>query len=153
MKRSIFLALVLAACVPPPGGHALTDAVRTYNEGVKWERFEAAAAVVPPAERDQFLDERDELSDDLRITESQILRVTERGNRAEVHVKLTWYLDSEATVHESVALQRWERKGKAWRLVGEWRARGDEMPGLQEQPEAAEQARLGDEERVGDSGP
>jgi hypothetical protein len=137
--KAIILATVLAAgaCMPPPGGgYGLTDAVRTYTEGVKWERFEAAAAVVPPRERNDFLDERDLLAKDLRITQTEILRVTERGNRAEVHVKMTWYLDSEGTVHESVAAQRWERQGKAWRLIDERRARGHEMPGLREAPEA-----------------
>lgn len=130
--------VLAAACAPPAGGgYALTDAVRTYTEGVRWERFEAAAAVVPPRERDAFLDERDELADDLRITDTEIVRVTERGNRAEVQVRLSWYRDDEGVVRESVALQRWERQGKAWRLVAEWRARGDEMPGLREAPEGA----------------
>jgi hypothetical protein len=150
MKHAILVILTFAgACAGPSGqGYALSDAVRAYTEGVKWERFDAAAAVIPPRERDLFLDERDQLAKDLRITETEILRLTQRGRRAEVHVKLTWYRDSEGVVRTSVAAQRWERQGKAWRLVDEHRARGDEMPGLREDPEVAarhENARPGEE--------
>ena len=143
MKHAILAILVLAAgCVPPSGqAFALTDAVRTYIEGVKWERFENAAAVLPPRERNAFLDERDLLAKDLRITDTEILRVTQRERRAEVQVKLTWYSDREGVVHDSVATQRWERQGKVWRLIDEFRARGEAMPGLREDAE------------VGDRGP
>lgn len=147
MKRAILsLVLFAASCVPPSGqAYALTDAVRTYTEGVKWERFEAAAAVIPPRERDAFLDERDELAKDLRITETEILRITQRDRRAEVQVKLSWYKDSEGVVRSSVASQHWERQGKVWRLVDEYRSRGDEMPGLREESEAIEMARAATE--------
>ena len=139
MKRAIALVLFAAACVPPSGGaYALTDAVRTYTEGVKWERFEAAATVVPPRERDLFLDEREALAKDLRITEADIVRVTQHDRTADVQIKLTWYRDSEGVVHESVAAPHWERQGKSWRLVDEHRARGDEMPGLREDAESAD---------------
>lgn len=142
MKRALAVLVFASACVPPGGGgYQLTDAVRTYTEGVKWERFEAAAAVIPPRERDLFLDEREALADDLRITEAEIIRVADHGRTAEVQVRLSWYRDSEGVVHESVAAQRWERQGKAWRLVDEHRARGDEMPGLRETPEVSERAR------------
>ncbi|MEZ4400401.1 MAG: hypothetical protein R3B06_10305 [Kofleriaceae bacterium] len=136
MIRAAAFTLVLAAmaaCMPPSArNYALANAVRTYTEGVRWERFEAAAAVVPPAERGQFLDERDLLAKDLRITGSEILQLDERGPRAAVTVKHTWYLETEGTVHETVAAQAWERHGKAWRLVDEYRSRGHEMPGLRD---------------------
>lgn len=140
------LAALAGACLPPGvQGHALSDAVRTYNEGVKWERFEAAAAVIPPAERADFLDERDQLAADLRITGTEVLQVDQRGRRAVVLVKLSWYRETEGIVRESVADQRWERQGKRWRLVGERRARGAEMPGLREGPEAPEMAHRSEE--------
>lgn len=132
--RSLMLIAVLAiaACTPPAGGYAVADVARVYAEGVRWERFDDAAAVVPPAEQAAFLDERDQLAKDLRITNSEIVRVSEHGRTAEVTVKHDWYKETEGTLHVTVATQRWERQGKAWRLVDEWRARGDEMPGLRE---------------------
>lgn len=131
--RSLLIALTLAACMPPSTqGAALYDAARTYTEGVRWERFEAAAVVIPPAERAAFLDERDVLAKDLRITDSEITQVAQHGRTAEVSVKHAWYKDSEGTLHETVVKQAWERQGKAWRLVDEYRSRGDEMPGVRE---------------------
>ena len=40
----------------------MVDTARGYNDAVRWERFTTAAAAVPPAEREAFLDERDELA-------------------------------------------------------------------------------------------
>jgi hypothetical protein len=137
MMRSLLIALTLAACMPPSTqGAALYDAARTYTEGVRWERFEAAAVVIPPAERAAFLDERDVLAEDLRITDSEITQVAQHGRTAEVSVKHAWYKDSEGTLHETVVKQAWERQGKAWRLVDEYRARGDAMPGVRERDPA-----------------
>lgn len=137
MMRSLLIALTLAACMPPSTqGAALYDAARTYTEGVRWERFEAAAVVIPPAERAAFLDERDLLAKDLRITDSEITQVAQHGRTAEVSVKHAWYKDSEGTLHETVVKQAWERQGKAWRLVDEYRSRGDEMPGVRERDPA-----------------
>lgn len=140
MTRALAIAaLMVAACIPPAArGAALVDAAQTYNEGVRWERFEAAAAVIPPAERAEFLDERDQLAKDLRITQSEILQITEHGRTAEVVVKHAWYSDREGTLHETVAAQAWERQGKAWRLVDEHRSRGDQMPGLRDRDPAPE---------------
>lgn len=123
-------AVTAAGCAHVPRGEGLMDAVRTYNDGVRWERFAAAAATVPPRERDSFLDEREALAEDLRITDYEVVRVNDRGEGAEVQVKLVWYRDSEGTVHETWAAQTWERQGKAWRIVAERRVRGREMPGL-----------------------
>ena len=117
MMRSLLIALTLAACMPPSTrGAALYDAARTYTEGVRWERFEAAAAVVPPAERAAFLDERDVLAKDLRITDSEITRVDQHGRTAEVSVKHAWYKDSEGTLRETVVRQAWVRQGLGQRI-------------------------------------
>lgn len=131
MRIATLLLLVLAACGHVPRAEGLMDAVRTYNEGVRWERFTAAAATVPARERDAFLDEREELADDLRITDYEVVRVKDKGpDAADVQVKMIWYQDSVGTVRETWARQRWERQGKAWRITGEHLVRGDDMPGL-----------------------
>ncbi|HUQ05184.1 MAG TPA: hypothetical protein VM261_21925 [Kofleriaceae bacterium] len=127
----LWLSILLAGCGATPRGETLMDAVRTYNDGVRWERFTAAAGRVPSRERDQFLDEREELAEDLRISDYEVVRVKDKGESADVQVKLTWYKDSEGTVRETWARQAWERHGKAWRIVEESRVRGAEMPGLE----------------------
>jgi len=138
MRHALILVVVLVAgCASKQRqGDELMDSVMTYNEGVRWERLAAAATRVPPAERDDFVDERDQLAEDLRISDWEIKRVRQRGERrAEIHVKYTWYRDDEGIVHETHAMQRWERRGRAWLIVGEERLRGDEMPGLTDGPE------------------
>jgi hypothetical protein len=141
MKTRVVLLAAFAALGACAGGaqrDALMESVTTYNEGVRWERFTAAAAVVPPAEREEFLDEREELARDLRITDYEVVRVASKGDRAEIQIKLTWYLDTRGTVHDTWVRQRWERHGPAWRVVDERRVRGEAMPGLAEQPADAD---------------
>jgi hypothetical protein len=125
--------LAVGCGAAPKQGEDLMTSVRTYHEGIRWERLTAAASRVPPAEREDFVDERDELAEDLKITDWEVKRVADKGDdEAFVHVKYTWYLADVGTVHETHARQRWERKGKAWLIVEEERTRGEEMPGLAE---------------------
>jgi hypothetical protein len=91
-----------------------------------------------PPERAQFLEERDTLAEDLRITDAEIVHLRERGRTGDVAVKLAWYSEREGTVHTTVAHQRWERQGRAWRLVDEVRGRGEPMPGLREPTDGRE---------------
>jgi hypothetical protein len=114
-------------------GETLLESARTYNDGLRWQRFSAAAARLPAAERTAFVDDWDQRSTDLKITDYDIVRVTPVGaRRARVQVKLAWYRDSEGTLRETHALQTWEQRGKAWFLVETHRLRGVEMPGLTE---------------------
>ncbi len=144
MRASIatVLALTLAAC----GGaqrdaDTLQESIVSYNEGVRWQRFESAANALPPKERGTFVDEMDSRAKDLKISEYDIVRVEKKGTKAaKVQVKVAWYKDSEGTLKETHALQTWERHGKAWWMVEETRLRGAEMPGLMERPEPPEQA-------------
>jgi hypothetical protein len=139
--RAILLALVLGACGAAQTPEPLGDAIRSYNDGVRWERWEIAAVHVPASQRSSFVDESDERAKDLKITDYEVMKVEPKGEReAKVQVKLSWYKDSEGKVHETHATQTWEKHGKAWFLVDESRARGDEMPGLPE-PLAADNVR------------
>ncbi len=134
MRASLFAVMILAACGARAGGtETLTESVRSFNEGVRWERFAVAASRIPPPERSQFVEEMDERAEDLKITDYEIVKVDARGPReARVPVKLSWYRTSEGTLRETHAVQTWERQGKAWLMVAEARVRGAEMPGLAE---------------------
>ena len=128
------VAGLLGGCgARPRSAETLTDSVRSFNDGVRWERFAMAAARIPPPERAQFVDEMDERADELKITDYEIVTVDARGAReARVHLKLSWYRPAEGTLRETHALQTWERRGEAWMMVAEARVRGAEMPGLPE---------------------
>jgi len=139
MKKLITVASLavatasLSACRPPRSGDTLAESIRSYNEGVRWERFDNAAVHVPPKERPQFLDDSDARAKDLRITEYDLVRVEQKNDsEAEVQVKIAWYLDSEGKLRETHAKQSWERHGKTWWIIDESRLRGYEMPGLRE---------------------
>jgi hypothetical protein len=129
------MLVFVVACggLAPRQGDTLGDSVRAYNDGVRWGRFEVAAIHIPAKQRSQFVDEADQRAKDLKITEYDIVRVDQHGDReARVQVKLEWYRDSEGTVHETHAVQTWEHHGKDWLMVDEARLRGVEMPGLPE---------------------
>lgn len=133
MKRLIPI-LVLAAC----GGRQqntenLAESIRSFNEGVRWQRYEVAATSIPPRERSKFVEMMDERAEELKITDYEIVRVDRRSDKeAQVQVKVSWYTDREGTLHETHAIQTWQRKGKQWLMVDQSRHRGDEMPGLLE---------------------
>jgi hypothetical protein len=133
MKKLIPL-LVIAAC----GGRqqnteTLAESIRSFNEGVRWQRYEVAAVSIPPRERSKFVEMMDERAEDLKITDYEIVRVDRKSEKeAQVQVKVSWYVDTEGTLHETHAMQTWQRRGKAWLMVDQSRHRGDEMPGLLE---------------------
>jgi hypothetical protein len=135
MKALVVTLLVLlaAACGGMPPVDTLNDSVRLYNEGIRWQRWDRAANFLPQKERSKWVDESDERGKDLKVTEYDVVRIDQKGEKtAKVQVKLSWYKDSEGTVHETHAMQTWEKHGKDWLLVDEARLRGFEMPGLPE---------------------
>ena len=133
--RAALITILLLGCGASAlhSENDLSESIRQFNDGVRWERFAAAATAIPPRDRSQFVDDMDQRATDLKITDYEVVRVDPRGEReARVHIKLSWYKASEGTVHETHALQTWERRGKTWWMVDETRLRGAEMPGLSE---------------------
>lgn len=153
MNRIFLLAvaLALASC----GSHSkraapLLDDVRGYHDGVRWAYFAQAAVRLPGPERDAFIEEREDLADDLRIADYEITRVRYAAGKmaADVDVKYTWHLDSRGIVHTTTAREKWERRGKRWVLLEEERRRGEPMPGLAEPSDESDQAGEPDGEAI-----
>jgi hypothetical protein len=136
VKHVYLISLILlAACgsAAQQNAETLAESIRSFNEGVRWQRFEVAAVSIPPRERSRFVEAMDERAEDLKITDYEVVKVDRKGDKeARVQVKVSWYLDTEGTLRETHALQTWQRRGKAWLMVDESRHRGDEMPGLPE---------------------
>jgi len=107
----------------------MTD-VRTFQEGLRWRKYEMAADYVPARAREKFLEAHDEIDADLRIDDYELERVKleESKTAALVRVRYTWHLDSVGTVHDTVIEERWEQQGKVWRVVASEHKRGEEMP-------------------------
>jgi len=107
--------------------------IRKYNEGLRWDKLPQSAIRIPPAERDAFLDEREQLQDELRIDDFDITRLKTEGktkNIANVQIKWVWHMDREGIVKETTSKQSWKRHGSRWLMLHEVFVRGDEMPGL-----------------------
>ena len=123
----------IAACAGPGKAEPLANTVRAYNDAVRWQRFQVAAAHVPASRQDHFLDQRDRIHDDLRINDYEVIRVRydQNGSRARVHVKFVWHRDSEGIVRDTHAVQTWHRQGKHWLLMRETHLRGAPMPGVE----------------------
>jgi hypothetical protein len=135
MKYVPILVIALAACGQSAATQkeTLADSIRSYNDGVRWGRFTSAAALIPEKERSRFSDEMDQRANDVKITDYEIVKVDAKGDKeAKVQVKVSWYKETEGTLHETHSMQTWERKGKLWLMVDESRLRGTEMPGLPE---------------------
>lgn len=137
MKSWLFAvwACALVSCGGPQASDPLGDAIRSYNDGVRWGRYEVAANHISPKERAQFVDDADERAKDLRITQYDVVRVERQGSRAaSVHVKVEWYVETEGKLRQTHAKQTWEKHGGSWLMVQEARLRGTKMPGLPEPP-------------------
>jgi hypothetical protein len=134
MRRFVLL-LLAAGCGATGGKNAdLVADVRGYGDGMRWGDFNSAALRLRPAQRSGFMDQREQLAEDLRIADWEMRRMTysDDRNRAEVHIEWTWLLDSRGIVHTTVTRQAWSRHGKSWILDREERLRGDPMPGVVE---------------------
>lgn len=139
MKRLVLALLVTSACsAAQKDTETLSESIRVYNEGVRWQRYAVAATAIPPRQRAAFVDEMDERGNELKITDYEVVKVDAAGAKAaKVQVKLSWYTDREGTLRETHALQSWERHGKEWWMVDAVRLRGAEMPGLTDRAEPA----------------
>lgn len=142
MQRRAVISTVLAGALcalvacggslsKPPS--LLTEA-RGYNDGVRWSQPEKSALRVPPELRSDFVADREQFLDDLRVGDYEIKSIRYRDARtaARIDVRYTWHLDSRGVVHKTTSRQTWERRGKNWMMVAEERLRGEPMPGLSE---------------------
>ncbi len=146
MKRFVLVVMAAAGCGSAirKDTDTLTESIRVFNEGVRWQRYAVAATAIPPAQREKFVDEMDQRSEDLKITDYEVVKVAPAGAKAaKVQIKVSWYSDREGTLHETHALQSWEQHGKEWWMVDAVRVRGHEMPGLTDRttPEDSEDSR------------
>ena len=142
MRFLLVLMLAATGCsAANPKNADLVADVRGYGDGLRWGDFNAAALRIKPFYRPVFIDQHEQMADDLKVADWEMRRMTysEDRNRAEVHIEWTWLLDSRGIVHTTVTRQAWSRHGKNWILDREERLRGEPMPGVAE-PKAPRKA-------------
>src|SRR5262245_8868763 len=110
MMRAVLLVSLIACASSSTRSADLLNDVRTFQEGLRWRKYEMAADYVPAAMRERFLDAHEEMDNELRVDdyEMQRVKVESGGNDAYVRVKYTWHRESVGTVHETVTEQHWE---------------------------------------------
>ena len=131
-----FAAFFAAGCgAMPKPSETLISELRGYNEGLRWQQHVKAAVRIPPDERDDFIDERALLEEELRISDYEVTRLSytdEERTRAHVRVRWSWHLDRKGIVYTTTTGQEWRRYGKHWLMVEERRVSGEPMPGMAE---------------------
>ncbi len=116
------LVLGAAACGPRDRGIDLKEAVRTYNQRLRWNAFEQASAFVAVEKRAEWLANRTAGSTGLHITDIQIVRLQKPDvdqKTVEVLVALSWYRMPQTTVRRAVWAQVWQEQEARWRVIDE----------------------------------
>src|SRR5262249_29902470 len=139
-------ALTLGAGCIAGGGYSTRDrvlaAAREYNEGVRWGRFEQAAAYLELGRRRGFVDRHQALEDELQFADYELVRLeVDRSDRkqpsATARVEYSWLLKRSGLLEKTSTDQRWEEHDGQWRLTSEVRVKGAPMSLFDEPPAAS----------------
>jgi hypothetical protein len=105
---STFLGVGCAAGYVAPG-EKLRRSVFSYNDAVRWQRYEAAAEHLPPERRQSYLQTQRDAGDSLRILEYELLEVqhNEEDKKALVTVKFRWTRMPSNRVETTTIRQTW----------------------------------------------
>jgi hypothetical protein len=111
---NMLLLLAVSGC---SGNHkeTLAEALRQYNEGVRWGRRDWSIEQVPLAQREDFVVRWAQCSD-ARVTgyDVQSLNFSSDGEQAAAIVAISWYDQRELRLTTSLVRQLWRRTGKHW---------------------------------------
>jgi hypothetical protein len=116
------VALALAVgCGIGPAKSELDRAVMLYNDGIRWKRFEQAAAFVPPEARDAFLARYQASEDRLAVESIEVRRVVpvegaERPTFDVTVVAAAYVLPSNVLSRQTI-VERWQLADGAWRMI------------------------------------
>ncbi len=128
LEAALATVLALAAAAAGAGGCASTAsdtdlqrAVWLYNEGIRWKRFEQAAAFLPPEARDAFLERYHATEDRLSIESIEVRGVAAAEGTSEpsfdVTVVAAAYVLPSTVLQRVTIVERWVLVGGAWRMV------------------------------------
>ena len=121
-----------AGCVTPAQRRRadLPRIARTYNNDLRWARYEVASTRMPKQEGQRFLKRASLLEDELEIADHEVVSVTfedSSGEAAQVVVRFEWYLKREPVVRRTYILQSWKFDDGAWQVKDQRRSRGERL--------------------------
>ena len=121
-RTALCLALAVAGCAASTPDATLDAAVETYNESLRWKRFDNAAAFLPAADQAEFLQRYTEAEDDLHIDAIEVRGARFDPNHeppaATVTVVASAYRLPSTILRKVVITQRWELGAAGWTLLG-----------------------------------
>jgi hypothetical protein len=123
---------------------ALVEALRTYNDGVRWQRSAEVAAYLDAKLRAGFIRNMGRRQD-VQVSDCRIRNVQLKGDsRAFALVSIDWYSLRTARAYQTLMLQSWQRDddGK-WRVSAQRWVRGPTFPLFAAAAPRAREARPG----------
>ena len=163
--RSLWLLPLLAMTGCFAEGYSMkdrvTEAARSYNEGVQWGKIDQSAKYLPVDERKPFVERMAALEDELEISNAEMvsLDLDKKHDKATWRMSYEWSLKRHGLVEKTTTEQIWREKQSKWVMTREVRLRGSPLPLFKERaevgPEAndAEAAEIEKDKKEGDREP
>jgi hypothetical protein len=137
-RRALLLAVLAApACLSATQRREdnLIREARTFNDDVRWSRWEAASAAMPKDDGAAFLARVSAVEGDLMLGDYEVTSINfaAGSEAATVVAHFEWYTRRDPTVRSTTLEQRWEYREGRWTMVKVRRTRGDRL-GLVTEP-------------------
>jgi hypothetical protein len=116
------IALATLACGVAEGPREkLKHSAFSFNEGLRWGRYNEVLPRVDPETRDHFMELHQGWGKDIRISNAEMLQtvVDDKNEKAQISVKFTWYRIDEMVECETITVQHWERRDGEWLMIAE----------------------------------
>src|SRR5947209_4009822 len=122
MRLLVAIVLFIASgCMLGDGYTArdrVTVAAREYNDGVRWGRYDRAAAHIAADKRAHFIERHKTLDEELEFADCEVLDLDlvdpKKKDRATAHVEYTWTLKREGLLRKTAVEQAWVERGGQW---------------------------------------
>jgi hypothetical protein len=99
-------------------GRDLQLRVQSFHTDLRWARYESAAEVIVPEERARFLGRYEELGDDYKIANMDLVTVKRPNDKqAVVEMDQESYKEPQMTVKKQTFMELWEKRDGQWMLV------------------------------------
>jgi hypothetical protein len=102
-------------------GQKLQYAVHSFNDHLRWKRFDSAAAFLPSDLKPDFLERYLSVEDDLHVESIEVRAVsnesTEDIETAKVTVVAQSYLLPSNVLRKTIITETWELRGGRWTMA------------------------------------
>lgn len=104
----------------------LQQAIREFNDGIRWGMAEKSASHLPVDKRLKFAEKWVSLEEELEVLDYEIQRVEWGSSRsaADVRVDVTWSMKRRGIVEKTTVAQHWEQTSGTWLVTTQKRLRG-----------------------------